>query len=97
MNFSFKKLYRKLTPLQLNLLLNILTQRLEAEGKAYRKQIEEASQRLAEHANLKSQYEQLALQHRQTKEELEYANEELSRHKQRQKRNVLGKLFGNKE
>jgi hypothetical protein len=50
--------------------------------------------RLAEHANLKSQYEQLAMAHEQTKEELEFANDDLSRFKQRQKKTVVGKLFG---
>ncbi len=50
--------------------------------------------RLAEHANLKSQYEQLAMEHEQTKEELEFAKDDLQRFRQRQKKNIVGKLFG---
>ena len=52
---------------------------LETQSKSYRKQIAEANQTLAEHANLKAQYEQLAIESETTKEELDLLKEDMQR------------------
>lgn len=52
---------------------------LETQSKIYRKQIAEANRTVAEHANLKAQYEQMALEFENTKEELSELKDDIQR------------------
>ena len=56
------------------------------------KKIDETNKTLAEHANLKAQYEQMALEFENVKEELEMAKDDLKRYTNKKAKKALQQM-----